>query len=140
MQPGEKNGVNSSRLHSDRLHAPAVVTLIHYTGVQHDPIFSGRRHGTAVGLTDFAHRSHLISSCAQLGGQHNLVSCLQGVDFPKMVGDTPVMASQSHGSVPDTGVGKVSGTLGQGAAAGALIDLYRQANGRDLQRTKYPPE
>ena len=85
IQSGEKKTANPSKLHSNRLHAPAVVTLIHYAGVQHDSIFSGRRHGTAVGLTDFAHRSHLISSCTQLGGQHNLVSYLQGVVFSEVL-------------------------------------------------------
>lgn len=57
-----------------------------------------------------------------------------------MVGNTPVMSGQGYSAIPDTSVGKVPGALGQGAASSSLIDLYRQANGRDLQRTQVSTE
>lgn len=53
-----------------------------------------------------------------------------------MVVDAPVVARQGDGAVPDAGVREVAGSLGQGPAAGALVDLYAQVDGGDLQRAK----
>lgn len=56
-------------LHSSRLDAPAVSTLIHHAGVQHDPVLAGRRHGTAVRFADLADGGNFIGTGAQLSGQ-----------------------------------------------------------------------
>lgn len=50
-----------------------------------------------------------------------------------MVVDAPVVARQGDGAVPDAGVREVAGSLGQGPAAGALVDLYAQVDGGDLE-------
>ena len=67
-------------LHSSRLDAPAVSTLIHHAGVQHDPVLAGRRHGTAVRFADLADGGNFIGTGAQLSGQGNLIPDLQGMD------------------------------------------------------------
>ena len=53
-----------------------------------------------------------------------------------MVVDAPVVTGQGDGAVPDAGVREVAGSLGQGPAAGTLVDLYAQIDGGDLQRAK----
>ena len=113
-------------LHSSCLNAPAVGTLIHHTGVQHDPILTGRRHGTAVRFTDLTDRGYFISAGAQFGGQGNFITDLQCMDLAEMVVDAPIMASQGDGTVPDTRVSEMACALGQCAASGALIDLYTE--------------
>lgn len=75
-------------LHSSRLDAPAVSTLIHHAGVQHDPVLAGRRHGTAVRFADLADGGNFIGTGAQLSGQGNLIPDLQGMDLAEMVVDT----------------------------------------------------
>ena len=72
-------------LHSSRLDAPAVSTLIHHAGVQHDPVLAGRRHGTAVRFADLADGGNFIGTGAQLSGQGNLIPDLQGMDLADAV-------------------------------------------------------
>lgn len=86
-------------LHSSRLDAPAVSTLIHHAGVQHDPVLAGRRHGTAVRFADLADGGNFIGTGAQLSGQGNLIPDLQGMDLAEMVVDTPIVASQGNSAV-----------------------------------------
>ena len=123
-------------LHSSRLDAPAVSTLIHHAGVQHDPVLAGRRHGTAVRFADLADGGNFIGTGAQLSGQGNLIPDLQGMDLAEMVVDTPIVASQGNSAVPDTRVCEVACSLGQCAAPGALINLHTEANGGDFQSSQ----
>ena len=120
-------------LHSSRLDAPAVSTLIHYAGVQHDPVLASRRHGAAVRFADLADGGNFIGTGAQLSGQGDLIPDLQGMDLAEMVVHAPIMASQGDGTVPDTRVCEVACSLGQCAAPGALINLHTEANGGDFQ-------
>ena len=70
-------------LHSSRLDAPAVSTLIHHAGVQHDPVLAGRRHGTAVRFADLADGGNFIGTGAQLSGQGNLIPISRVWILPK---------------------------------------------------------
>ena len=58
------------------------------------------------------------------------------MDLPKVVVGAPVVRRHRNISAPNRGFLEVTGTLGQGFAVRALIDLHSQTDGRDLQRSQ----
>ena len=86
-------------------------------------MFSWWRRGRFGRLTDLGHGHYLIGAGPQLGGQRDLVPS-PGYGSSQMVVGAPVVRRHRNISAPNRGFLEVTGTLGQGFAVRALIDLH----------------
>ena len=118
------------------LNHPTVGTLVPDTGIKGDPVVAGSRRITGVRFQYLLNADNLISPRAQLGSPGNSITRLQGMQVTEVIPDAPVVTSNANISIPNAGVGEMSRAFCKGAAAGPLVDLDGQANGRDLQRTQ----
>ena len=104
-------------------HAPAIIPLIHHTGIERD-LIAGRGGGAAgVRLTDFGNAGNGIGPGAELGGEGDGVSGVQCVDFAEVVRYPSIMPSKADVAVPDAGVGEMSRTFGELSAVCPLINF-----------------
>ena len=73
------------------LHAPAVIRLILHAGDKGDDILCAVIQNAGIVHADLIDRIHLIAACAKLGGQLDGVPNIKGVNFAKVIVDTPIM-------------------------------------------------
>ena len=78
------------------LHAPAVIRLIHHAGDKGDDVLRAVAQDAGIVHADFTDGVHLVAACAELGGQLDGVANVKGVNFAKVIVDTPIMARNRH--------------------------------------------
>ena len=99
---------------------------------------AGIQHGY-LSAENLLHRVDLVSAGSQLGGQGDLITSRQRMDFAKVVIYTSVMACDCHIAIPDAGVFKMPCAGGQSGGIRSLINLDIQPNGRDGQGGQMAP-
>ena len=66
-----------------RLHAPAVIRLIHHAGDKGDDVLRAVAQDTGIIHANLTDGVHLIAAGAELGGQLDGVPNVKGVNLPK---------------------------------------------------------
>ena len=120
-------------------HAPAIIPLIHHTGIERD-LIAGRGGGAAgVRLADLCDAGDSVGPGAELSGEGDGVSGVHGMDFAEVVRYPSIMPSKADVAVPDAGVGEVARAFGELSAVCPLINFDIHAQGGDFQRPQVAP-
>ena len=120
-------------------NTPAIIPLIHYTGIERDLIAGGGGGAAVVRFAHLGNAGHGVGPGAELGSKSDGVARVQRMDFAEMVCHPAIMPSQTDVARPNAGVGEVACALGKLGAARPLVDFDVYAQGRDFQRPQVAP-